>query len=123
MATLALLDAYPWKRQASNSAKLGVPNAAIGKMVTTRPNTISYLDQADLSTLDASAGNPFEAMRTSQVLSPYAFLLQEIFLVQEILTIETAPQAATILPDADSAFCRDRKRRSMSRAGSGRLNR
>lgn len=42
------------------SAKLGVPNAAIGKMVTTRPNTISYLDQADLSALDASAGNPFD---------------------------------------------------------------
>src|ERR1700758_2928527 len=32
-------------------------------------------------------------------------------------------QTATILPDADSAFCRDRNRCSMSRAGSGRLNR
>jgi hypothetical protein len=41
------------------SAKLGVPNAAIGKMVITRPKAISYLDQADLSALDASAGNPF----------------------------------------------------------------
>jgi hypothetical protein len=41
------------------SAKLGVPNAAIGKMVITRPRTISYLDQADLSALDASPGNPF----------------------------------------------------------------
>jgi hypothetical protein len=42
------------------SAKLGVPNAAIGKMVTTGPNTISCLDQADLSALDASAENPFD---------------------------------------------------------------
>jgi hypothetical protein len=41
------------------SAKLGVPNATIGKMVITRPRTISYLDRADLSALDASAGNPF----------------------------------------------------------------
>src|SRR5262249_52605964 len=41
------------------SAKLGVPNATIGKMVITRPRTISYLDQADLSALDASAENPF----------------------------------------------------------------
>jgi hypothetical protein len=41
------------------SAKLGVPNAAIGKMVITRPGTISYLDQADLSALGASAENPF----------------------------------------------------------------
>jgi hypothetical protein len=41
------------------SAKLGVPNAAIGKMVITRPRTISYLDQADLSALGASAENPF----------------------------------------------------------------
>jgi hypothetical protein len=41
------------------SAKLGVPNAAIGKMVITRPRTISYLDQADLSALAASASNPF----------------------------------------------------------------
>ena len=45
------------------SAKLGVPNAAIGKMVTTRPRRISYLDQADLSALDASAGNPFDYKR------------------------------------------------------------
>jgi hypothetical protein len=28
-------------------------------MVTTRPETITYLDGADLSGLDASAGNPF----------------------------------------------------------------
>jgi hypothetical protein len=42
------------------SAKLGVPNAVIGKMVTTRARAISYLDQADLSALDASAGDPFD---------------------------------------------------------------
>jgi len=42
------------------SAKLGVPNSAIGKMVTTPPNSISYLDAADLSALDASAENPFD---------------------------------------------------------------
>ncbi|MGJ4946099.1 hypothetical protein ACQR1W_36455 [Bradyrhizobium sp. HKCCYLS1011] len=41
-------------------AKFGVPNAVIGKMVTTRAKAISYLDQADLSALDASAGDPFE---------------------------------------------------------------
>jgi hypothetical protein len=40
-------------------AEQGVPNSAIGKMVTTRPETITYLDRADLSALDATAGNPF----------------------------------------------------------------
>lgn len=40
-------------------AKHGVPNSAIGKMVTTRPEAITYLDQADLSGLDASEGDPF----------------------------------------------------------------
>jgi hypothetical protein len=40
-------------------AKKGVPDAAIGKMVTTRPDAITYLDRADLSGLDASIGNPF----------------------------------------------------------------
>jgi hypothetical protein len=40
-------------------AEQGVPNSAIGKMVTTRPEAITYLDRADLSGLDASAGNPF----------------------------------------------------------------
>jgi hypothetical protein len=40
-------------------AEQGVPNSAIGKMVTTRPEAIAYLDRADLSALDASAGNPF----------------------------------------------------------------
>jgi hypothetical protein len=40
-------------------AEQGVPNSAIGKMVTTRPETIAYLDRADLSGVDASEGNPF----------------------------------------------------------------
>jgi hypothetical protein len=40
-------------------AEQGVPNSAIGKMVTTRPESITYLDRADLSGLGASAGNPF----------------------------------------------------------------
>jgi hypothetical protein len=40
-------------------AEQGISNAVIGKMVTTRPETITYLDRADLSDLDASAGNPF----------------------------------------------------------------
>jgi hypothetical protein len=40
-------------------ADQGIPNSAIGKMVTTRPETITYLDPNDLSGLDASAGNPF----------------------------------------------------------------
>jgi hypothetical protein len=40
-------------------AKQGIPKSAIRKMVTTRPETITYLDQTDLSGLQASAGNPF----------------------------------------------------------------
>ena len=40
-------------------AQRGVPNSAIGKMVVTRPDAISYLDRADLSALDAAEGNPF----------------------------------------------------------------
>jgi hypothetical protein len=40
-------------------AKQGVPHSTIGKMVTTSPRMISYLDQHDLSALGASAGNPF----------------------------------------------------------------
>jgi hypothetical protein len=40
-------------------AEQGVPNSAIGKMVTTRPEMITYLDRADLLALDATAGNPF----------------------------------------------------------------
>jgi hypothetical protein len=52
-------------RLARLSAKLGVSSAAIGKMVITRPKAISYLDQADLSALDASAGDPFHYRETS----------------------------------------------------------
>ena len=44
-------------------AKLGVPEAAIGKLVTTRPSNITYLDAADLSGLDTSVGNPFHYQR------------------------------------------------------------
>jgi hypothetical protein len=40
-------------------AEQGISNSVIGKMVTTRPETITYLDRADLSGLDASTGNPF----------------------------------------------------------------
>ena len=40
-------------------ANQGIPNSAIGKMVTTRPETITYLDRTDLSGLQASAENPF----------------------------------------------------------------
>lgn len=41
------------------SAKLGALESAIGKLVTTRPSNISYLDGPDLSGLDASIGDPF----------------------------------------------------------------
>ena len=47
-------------------AEQGVPNSAIGKMVTTRPETITYLDRADLSALGASEGNPFEAEKSTE---------------------------------------------------------
>ncbi len=40
-------------------AEQGVPDYTIGKMVTTRPEAITYLDRADLSGLNASMGNPF----------------------------------------------------------------
>jgi hypothetical protein len=40
-------------------AEQGVSATVIGKMVTTLPKTITYLDRADLEGLDASAGNPF----------------------------------------------------------------
>jgi len=50
-------------RLARLSAKLGVPNSAIGKMVTTRPSNITYLGAADLSGLDTSVGNPFHYQR------------------------------------------------------------
>ena len=48
-----------WNNFHALSAKLGVPNSAIGKMVITRPSKIAYLDDADLSALPASAGDPF----------------------------------------------------------------
>jgi hypothetical protein len=50
-------------------AERGVPDSAIGKMVTTRPEAITYLDRTDLSGLDASTGNPFayKAEKSSEV--------------------------------------------------------
>jgi hypothetical protein len=45
------------------SAKLGVSKSAIGKLVTTRPSNITYLDATDLSGLDTSVGNPFHYQR------------------------------------------------------------
>jgi hypothetical protein len=45
------------------SAKLGVPKSAIGKLVTTPPSNITYLDAEDLSGLDTSVGNPFHYQR------------------------------------------------------------
>jgi hypothetical protein len=45
------------------SAKLRVPESAIGKLVTTRPSNIRYLDGDDLSALGASVGNPFHYQR------------------------------------------------------------
>ena len=41
------------------SVKLGVPESAIGKMVSTRPSNITYLDDGDLSGLETSVENPF----------------------------------------------------------------
>jgi hypothetical protein len=46
-------------KQARLWAKQGIPSSTICKMVTTRPDTISYLNRDDLSALGASAGNPF----------------------------------------------------------------
>jgi hypothetical protein len=48
------------------SAKLGVPKSAIGKLVTTPPSNITYLDAADLSGLDTSVGNPFHYQRSEK---------------------------------------------------------
>ena len=45
------------------SVKLGVPESAIGKLVTTRPANITYLDAGDLSALGTSVGNPFRYQR------------------------------------------------------------
>lgn len=41
------------------SAKLRIPNAIIGKMVTTPPGKITFLDQADLTELKVIARDPF----------------------------------------------------------------
>ena len=41
------------------SSKLGVPESVIGKLVTTRPSSVTYLDGHDLSGLDAAVGSPF----------------------------------------------------------------
>src|SRR5216684_8224418 len=45
------------------SAKLGAPQSAIAKLVTTRPSNITYLDGDDLSALGTSVGNPFHYQR------------------------------------------------------------
>jgi hypothetical protein len=45
------------------SAKLGAPKSVIGKLVTTPPSKITYLDGGDLSALDISVGNPFHYQR------------------------------------------------------------
>ena len=47
-------------------AEQGIPNSAIGKMVSTRPEKITYLDRTDLSGLDASEGNPFANTEAGQ---------------------------------------------------------
>jgi hypothetical protein len=60
------------KRQTIKLARFwatqGVPNSTIRKMVNTRPDNMTYLDQADLSGLQAIAGNPFahEAENSSE---------------------------------------------------------
>jgi hypothetical protein len=41
------------------SAKLGIPSSIIGKMVTTPPGKITFLDQRDLSALKAIVRDPF----------------------------------------------------------------
>jgi hypothetical protein len=44
---------------ARKAAKLGASESAIGKMVTTRPSSITYLDEAELAALAAMVGSPF----------------------------------------------------------------
>ncbi len=41
------------------SAKLGIPASTVGKMVTTPPGKISFLDRSDLSALKVIVRNPF----------------------------------------------------------------
>ena len=45
------------------SAKLGVPEFVIGKLVTTCPSKVRYLDWHDLSGLDTLVGSPFHYRR------------------------------------------------------------
>jgi hypothetical protein len=47
------------------SAKLGIPSSAIGKMVTTPPRKIAFLDRADLSALKVIVRDPF-ARKTNE---------------------------------------------------------
>ena len=47
-------------------AKLGVPKSAIGKLVTTSPSNITYLDATDLPALNTSVGNPFRYQRPAK---------------------------------------------------------
>jgi len=46
-------------RFARISAKLGIPSSAIGKMVTTPPGKITFLDQTDLASLKVIVRDPF----------------------------------------------------------------
>ena len=46
-------------RFARLSAKFGIPSATIGKMVTTKPGRMTFLDQTDLSALRVIVRDPF----------------------------------------------------------------
>jgi hypothetical protein len=48
-------------RLARLSAKFGIPSSTIGKMVTTPPGKMTFLDQADLSALKVILRDPFKA--------------------------------------------------------------
>jgi hypothetical protein len=48
------------------SAKLGIPSSVIGKMVTTKPGKIAFLDQADLSALKVIVRDPFARGASSE---------------------------------------------------------
>jgi len=48
-------------RLARLSAKFGIPSSTIGKMVTTPPGKITFLDQMDLSALKVILRDPFKA--------------------------------------------------------------
>ncbi len=49
------------------SAKLGVPSSVIGRMVTTPPGKMSYLDERDHLALKTVARDPFADMRESTI--------------------------------------------------------